>query len=168
MINESKYYNISVEEMDNFLIPQGFSRIPENLIPGTRELVYGKRVDSAGIPLTIRIYTGIDPSGQSRDVGQDAMRVSLFTKVPDPQNPSKSMVKQLFGSKRVHRVTGWAKNLQSRINDVLSKANQQKICDRCGLPMILREGKSKSTGKPYSFFGCSGYPSCNNTKPAIN
>lgn len=163
----AKYYNISVQEMDSFLTAQGFSRIPAELLPGTRELVYGKRVDSVGIALTIRVYTGIDPTGLSRDVGEDAMRVALFTKIPDPQNPSKSTVKQLFGSKRVHRVSGWAKNLQNRINEVLLKASQQKLCDKCGLPMILREGKSKSTGKPYSFYGCSGYPSCTNTKPNL-
>jgi len=161
----AKYYNISVEEMNEFLLTQGFSRIPPEMLPNTRELVYGRRVDAGAIPLTVRVYTGIDPSGQSRDVGQDAMRVALFTKVPDPQNPSKAAVKQLFGSKRVHRVAGWAKNLQSRINEVLEKAKKQKICDRCGLPMVLREGKSKSTGSPYSFYGCSGYPSCTNTRP---
>jgi hypothetical protein len=162
----AKYYNITVQEMDSFLLSQGFSRIPPELLVGTRELVYGKRVDSIGIPLTVRVYTGIDPSGQSRDVGEDAMRVALFTKVPDPQSPGKTIIKQLFGSKRVHRVAGWAKNLQTRINEVITKASQQRICDRCGLPMILREGKSKSTGRPYSFYGCSGYPSCTNTKPA--
>lgn len=160
----ASYYNISVKEMDDFLVSQGFLRIPPESLPNTRELVYGKRVDSTGIPLSLRVYTGIDPSGQSRDVGEDAMRVVLFTKVPDPQSPGKTIVKQLFGSKRVNRVSGWAKNLQSRINDMVVKAKQQKICDKCGLPMILREGKSKSTGKPYSFYGCSGYPSCTNTK----
>lgn len=160
----AKYYNISVDEMDEFLLHQGFARIPPAMLVGTRELVYGKRVDNSGIPLTVRIYTGIDPTGQSRDVGEDAMRVALFTKVPDPQNPSKMVAKQLFGSKRVNRVAGWAKNLQSRINEVMGKATQQKLCDKCGLPMILREGKSKSTGNPYSFYGCSGYPSCTNTR----
>jgi len=161
----AKYYNISIEEMNEFLVRQGFTRIPQEMLPNTRELVYGKRVDAIGIPLTIRVYTGIDSSGQSRDVGEDAMRVVLFTKIPDVQNPSKMVTKQLFGSKRVHRVAGWAKNLQSRINEVIEKAKQQKICDKCGLPMILREGKSKTTGSPYSFYGCSGYPSCTNTKP---
>ena len=162
----AKYYNISIEEMNEFLVRQGFVRIPQEMLPNTRELVYGKRVDAVGIPLTVRVYTSIDASGQSRDVGEDAMRVALFTRVPDALSPNKMATKQLFGSKRVHRVAGWAKNLQSRIDEVLEKAKQQKICDRCGLPMVLREGKSKSTGKPYSFYGCSGYPSCSNTKPS--
>ena len=34
-------------------------------------------------------------------------------------------------------------------------------CDKCGKPMLLREGKY---GK---FYGCSNYPDCQNTKPYI-
>jgi len=151
----AEYYNISVEEMNNFLVPQGFSQV---VLPGTRELVYGKRVDANNMKMTLRVYTGIDPSGQSRDVGEDAMRVNLFVKLPSGE------IKKLFGSKRVHRVKGWMKNLQSRINDALQQM-PQRMCEKCGLPMILREGKSKTTGKPYSFYGCVGYPSCTNTKP---
>lgn len=159
----AKYYNITLEEMDSFLIPQGFKRIS---IPGTNELVYGKRIDSNNLPLTVRVYTGIDPTGHSRDVGKDAMRVNLFTRIPSPSNPSNTEIKKLFGSKRVHRVAGWKKNLQDRINEVIQKSSQQKICDKCGSPMVLREGKSKTTGRPYSFYGCSAYPSCTNTKPS--
>lgn len=151
----AEYYNISTEEMNNFLVPQGFSQVT---LPGTRELVYGKRVDGNNMKMTLRVYTGIDPSGQSRDVGEDAMRVNLFVKLPSGE------IKKLFGSKRVHRVKGWMKNLQSRINDALQQM-PQRMCEKCGLPMILREGKSKTTGKPYSFYGCVGYPSCTNTKP---
>jgi len=163
----AQYYNISIQEMNDFMVSQGFSVIPQEMLPGTRELVYGKRVDSNGIALTVRVYTGIDSSGQSRDVGQDAMRVALFTRVPDSTSPLKTVSKQLFGSKRVHRVAGWAKNLKSRIDEVIEKSKYQKVCDKCGLPMILRQGKSKNGGKPYSFYGCSGYPSCTNTKPNI-
>ena len=151
----ANYYNISVEEMDGFLLPQGFSKIN---LPNTYELVYGKRVDSFGVPLTMRVYTGIDSSGNSRSVGSDAMRVNIFTKTPD------NSIKKLYTSKRVHRVAGWKKNLQNRINETLEKASKTKICNKCGLPMVLREGKSKSTGKPYSFYGCIGYPSCTNTQ----
>ena len=32
-------------------------------------------------------------------------------------------------------------------------------CKKCGKKLILRQGKSKA-GKPYSFFGCSGFPKC--------
>jgi hypothetical protein len=152
----AQYYNISIEEMDHFLVPQGFSRVT---LPNTYELVYGKRVDQNNMQMTIRVYTGIDPSGNSRDVGEDAMRVNLFMRLPNNE------IKKLFGSKRVHRVKGWAKNLQARINDTMQQV-PQRMCDKCGLPMVLRQGKSKTTGSPYSFYGCVGFPSCTNTKPA--
>ena len=32
-------------------------------------------------------------------------------------------------------------------------------CKKCGKKLILRKGTSKA-GKPYSFFGCSGFPKC--------
>ncbi|WP_162860474.1 topoisomerase DNA-binding C4 zinc finger domain-containing protein [Moraxella bovis] len=32
-------------------------------------------------------------------------------------------------------------------------------CKKCGKKLILRQGTSKA-GKPYSFFGCSGFPKC--------
>lgn len=32
-------------------------------------------------------------------------------------------------------------------------------CKKCGKKLILRQGKNKA-GKPYSFFGCSGFPKC--------
>lgn len=153
----AEYYNISVYEIDNFLLPQGFVRVS---LPETKELVYGKRVDNNNMKITMRVYTGIDPSGQSRNVGEDAIRVYLFSKMPDGK------IAKLFGSKRVHRVKGWAKNLQTRINETLEQVRQLKMCDRCGSPMKLLEGKSKSTGKPYKFYGCSGYPTCSNTRPA--
>ena len=151
----AEFYNITKEEMDAFLKPQGFIQVT---LPGTVELVYGKRVDKNGMQMTMRVYTGIDPIGSSRGVGEDAMRVNLFIRLPNGE------IKKLFGSKRVHRVKNWMKNLQARINDVASQAPQM-ICDKCGLPMVLREGKNKTTGKPYSFYGCVGYPSCTNTKP---
>lgn len=65
----AQYYNISVSEIDNFLLPQGFVRMT---LPGVNELVYGKRVDNNNMPVSMRVYTGIDPTGQSRDVGEDA------------------------------------------------------------------------------------------------
>lgn len=39
-----------------------------------------------------------------------------------------------------------------------------KICSACGLPMKVRAGTSKATGKKFEFWGCSGFPSCKNTE----
>lgn len=90
------YYNISRQEMHSFLSERGFTLIQ---LPGTMELVYGKRVDQGDKALSLRVYTGINPSGESRDVGKDAIRVALFVRVGD-------QVVHVGGDKRVHRVEG--------------------------------------------------------------
>lgn len=40
--------------------------------------------------------------------------------------------------------------------------NSEFLCkvDGCGKPLIKRQGIAKTSKKPYSFFGCSGYPTC--------
>jgi hypothetical protein len=141
----AEYYNISEDEMRQFLEAQGFVQVHP---PRTTELVFGKRVDQDNIPLTLRVYTGINPSGDSRPVGTDAIRVTLFM-----QNPDKKISK-LGGSKRVHRVLFWKKNLQDRIDSWLDFMPKHK-CTACGFPMVPRmKGK---------FFGCSQFPKCRNT-----
>lgn len=40
-------------------------------------------------------------------------------------------------------------------------------CKKCGKKLILRQGKNKA-GKPYSFFGCSGFPKCKQNYDEVN
>lgn len=40
-------------------------------------------------------------------------------------------------------------------------------CKKCGKKLILRKGTSKA-GKPYSFFGCSGFPKCKQNYDEVN
>lgn len=40
-------------------------------------------------------------------------------------------------------------------------------CKKCGKKLILRQGTNK-TGKPYSFFGCSGFPKCKQKYDEVN
>jgi hypothetical protein len=127
-------------------------------LPGTLELVWGKRVDKPllngdKLPLSLRVYTGINPSGDSRGVGEDAMRVNLFARKTDAQG--QPIIIKLAGSKRVHRVAGWKANLQNRID---RWAEGMKLCPKCGMPMVERKG---TNGK---FLGCLGYPACHNTE----
>jgi len=139
------YTNISKEDMEAFLVPQGFKALP---LPGTTELVYGKRVDHEGLILSLRVYTGIWPSGESRAVGEDAIRINLFVRLPDGK------IIKLGGSKRVHRVGGWKNNLQNRLNS-WEENLPEHTCPKCGVPMVKRKG-------PYGdFFGCSNWPTCN-------
>lgn len=142
------YTNVTQEEVEEFLFPQGFKKIT---VAGTSELIYAKRVDRDGLQLSLRIYTGINPSGNSRGVGEDAMRATIFWRKPD------GTVKMAGGSKRVHRVAGWRKNLQNRLDkweELLGPS-----CPECGNPMVERDGKN---GK---FYGCSNYPQCKATRP---
>lgn len=130
-------------EMDSFLSPQGFSRVE---LPGTVELVYGKRVDIDGLALSLRVYTGINPNGASREKGTDAIRCNLFWRRPDGE------VRKVASSARVHRVEGWRSNLQKR----LEAMTVERRCE-CGAPMVLRKS---ARGK---FYGCAGFPECRKT-----
>lgn len=59
------YRNISLEEMSEFLELQGFK--PLN-VAGTVERVFGKRVDQDNTQMTLRVYTGINPNGASKEI----------------------------------------------------------------------------------------------------
>ena len=142
------YVNVTQSEMESHLLPQGYKRIT---VSGTTELVYGKRVNRGSLMLTLRVYTGINPSGSSRGVGEDAMRVTIFWRKPD------GSVKMVGGSKRVHRVAGWRHNLQNRLDRWDELLGPQ--CPDCGVPMVLRNGKRGE------FYGCSNYPNCQKTLP---
>lgn len=130
--------------MTAFLTPKGFQIIT---VPGTKEIVFGKRVPH-NLPLTLRVYTGIEPTGVSRGVGEDAIRVSLFWRNANGE------IKKAGGSKRVHRVINWKANLQNRLDNW----NQDFILCACGAPMVERKGSKGS------FLGCCNYPICKNTR----
>lgn len=146
----AKYYNISKEEMHEFLTGKGFTAVTP---PNTVELVYGKRVDQQDLQLTLRVYTGVLPGGSSRGVGDDAIRVNLFLRT------EKGNVVKIGGSKRVHRVEGWRKNLESRIDGWLDYLPKEK-CKKCGLPMLVRENR-KTKDK---FLACSDSVVCKSTR----
>lgn len=144
----SRFQPISLTEMQEFLEPQGFKIIPN--LPKTREIVFGKVVAP---DLCLRIYTTIEPSGESRDCGSDAIRFVLVWR-----NPETSDVKKIGGDKKCLRVTGWRENMQKRIDRWNEMKGQD--CPRCGSPMCLRNGRN---GK---FYGCSQYPNCKGTRQA--
>jgi hypothetical protein len=143
------FYPVSKAEMEAFLLPQKFKLVE---LPGTRELVYAKRVDCDGLMLSLRVYTGINPDGNSRDVGADAIRCNIFWK-----NPEGKLVK-VWTSKRVHRVLNWESNLAAR----LAEAKIERKCS-CGSPMVKRSTRSSKE----FFLGCANYPTCKNTERVI-
>jgi len=97
-----RFYNISATEMNALLTKWGFQRMK---LPGTTELVYGKGFKvSNGRNLTCRIYTAINPSGESRARGSDAIRVCIMGKK----------------SRKVLRVENWKENLANAVRDVMN------------------------------------------------
>lgn len=144
----AEYANITADEMTEFLIPQGFSLIE---LPNTRELVFGKRVDLEDLTLSLRIYTGIEPTGASREVGSDAIRANIFWRRPDGE------VRKVASSKRVHRVKGWKDNLAKR----LAELKIEKRCSVCGAPMVKRKVFKNQKDE---FYGCASYPDCKHTE----
>lgn len=144
------YQQISQSEMEDFLFSKGFQPVA---LPGTQELVYGKRVDCNGLALTLRVYSSIF-AGSGRAAGEDAIRVVLFLKLDDK-------IVKLGGSKRVHRVQGWRDNLQSRLSD-WQQFLPARTCS-CGKPMVVRHVKQgPRKGEP--FYGCTAFPECRNTE----
>ncbi len=115
-------------------------------IPGTRELVFGKRVDKNGQHLSLRVYTSLEPDGLGRECGTDAIRVEIYFR------NAQGSVKRVGGSKRVNRTKGWQKRLGERI--AAWEESLGPICPKCGCPTVERDGKYGS------FHGCSQYPEC--------
>ena len=134
------YTNITQADMEEFLFAQAFK---EMSLPGTVELVYGKIMHKGNDVFSVRVYTGINPSGQSREVGKDAIRVDVWWR------DGEGHIYRVGTSKRVHRVAGWRKNLQSRL-DIWDQSLGQK-CGLCGAPMVKR--KTQHGG----FWGCCTY-----------
>ncbi len=134
------YTNITQTEMEEFLLPKGFVQMS---LAGVAELVYGMVVRKSKMVFTIRIYTGINPNGQSRKKGEDAIRVIVVWR------SQKGRVYKVATSKRVHRVVRWRYNLQTRL-DAWDDVVVLK-CALCGSPMVKRKGLSGE------FWGCCTY-----------
>lgn len=137
------YVQPTLADFTKLLEGQSFSPLT---LAGTREIVLGKRVDIDGIPLSLRIYTSLEPSGEGRECGEDAIRVEVYAK------DSEGQIKRIGGSKRVNRVAGWQERLLQRVQawkDQLGPA-----CPCCGGPTVLRKGRYGE------FHGCYNYPHC--------
>lgn len=142
---------VTQTEFEKFVVPLGFQQIK---IEGTVELVYAKIVKLNQYTFSLRIYSSINPDGNSRSVGSDAIRVALFIKT--------DTIKMVGGDKRVHRVEGWRSNLGERLNnwqELLTKS-----CPKCNGLTALR--KPKAGAKWKAFYGCINYPVCKGSVPA--
>jgi hypothetical protein len=155
----AQYTDITIQEMAEFLAAQGFQQFGTGKVPPlpkTTEIVFGKLIKYKDKVFSIRVYTGIEPGGHSREVGKDAIRVTTFGKNPD------GTPVPIGGDRRVHRVKGWKKNLQDRIDRATDVLSQTAICSKCGRWMILRTPQKGQKWQP--FLGCTGYPECKNSQ----
>lgn len=133
------FYNICIEEMHEFLSEQGFQTLN---LPRTAEIVYGKIIHVDNARLSLRVYTGINPTGESRSKGKDAIRVQpyyMYDDIPSPVGKSQKCL----------RVKTWRKNLQAAI-DRQTDPEHFRICPGCGYPMVLRYRKKDNQ----PFWGC--------------
>lgn len=126
-------------DMHAFLTAQGFVEVQ---VPGTKERVYSKLVDKG---ICQRVLTSV-VGESSRGVGEDAIRVQLVVKVD-------GQVKLVGMDKRVHRVEGWRKNLQVRLDRWREQLGPS--CPKCGAATVQRRSKRGP------FWGCCTYPQCN-------
>lgn len=147
------YKNVTQEEIEPFLFIRGFQKMN---LPGTFELVYGKLMRHNEIVISLRIYTGIGLDGQSRAPGKDAIRLTLWIK------DQFGKPKLIGAQRRVHRVYGWRKNLEQRIESWQELIGP--FCPRCGSLMVLRAARKNKKNK---FWGCVKYPSCYGVKNIV-
>jgi hypothetical protein len=140
----TRFENITLKDMDKFLVEQGFRRME---LEGINEVVYGIRVDRNKTPLTLRINTACNPEdfgGQSRKIGKDAIRVQLFMRYNGKVVP-------VGKSQKCLRVKSWRKNLLKAINAATNDIHW-KTCPACGHPMVIRQSHN---GNP--FWACVTY-----------
>jgi len=138
----SEYTPISKDEMDTLLIEmQDFEKVDVN---NCMEIVYERDTGKtlSGHPLRLRVYSSVDIRTEySRPNGKDAIRVVLMWKD-----------RFVCGTKRVHRIETWAKNLLNRIETI--EDTDTYICIDCEIPMVVKKGKF---GR---FYGCTNFPRC--------
>jgi hypothetical protein len=148
----SRFHNITSDEMDKYLRDKGFSPLT---LEGTVELVYGKVVRIREHRLSLRVYTAINPSGESREKGSDAIRIQLYYMYAD----------EAWGVGKPHkclRVKNWKSNMTKAIK-ACEDPEGLPDCPACKHPMVQRENR----GTGGHFWGCVTYhkTKCNGKAP---
>jgi hypothetical protein len=138
-----EYYNVKQDEFEPFMVSNKFFRNRD--INGVNELVYDQKIIRHKQLFIIRIFSSINPNGNSRGSGLDRIRVVVF----HDEKP--------FGStKQVNRLRNWQNNLSTKMKQAIAEVLETKICPRCGRPMVKR--KNCKDGEMRHFWGCTGFP----------
>jgi hypothetical protein len=162
----AKAVSITLEEMDDFLCDaQGFERLePAEVGHPCGEFVYQHPTNERYAPgCHIRIYSSISRTGESRDVGADAIRCVLVDRSGYPW---------MKAMKRVHRVKGWRANILDRYERILDEPWNYKWAEEFPCPKCDEGILRCRWGRKGSFMGCSNYnpnqeDSCRHTEPAF-
>jgi hypothetical protein len=174
MAENGKYVNVPEADMRVLLEDEcGFEQVPNN-----GELVFQRQVVSAKgreFPYAVRVYSSVI-RGETRDVGEDAIRVVLMN--TDTDRPVKIMGegrknkdrKSKAGS-RIYRTAPRGIPTENRVAELLGRlrdrcrdyfyhvvANQ---CPKCDSALALRQGPSGD------FYGCTSYPDCRHTQQEV-
>ena len=139
----ARFYAITRDEIHEFLTGLGFTPLT---LKGVVELVYAKIVRVGNHRLSLRIYTAVNPGGQSREKGTDAIRLQLFTKA---QHSGKDTIVPVERPQKCLRVVAWRENLHKAIEHITDPDNC-RTCPACGSPMVIR--RDNATGG--EFWGC--------------
>jgi hypothetical protein len=128
----SQFYPVSIEEMRRLLrTEKGWA---EEVQCG--ETVFTLRLTATPF-IQIRVYSGISAnSGASRKVGKDSIKVAAIN-----TNQNIGWIK----AARVHRVTGWEKNLKERVCKVIKMA-KGRLKGQTGQVNVIQ----KSPAKPFN------------------
>jgi hypothetical protein len=133
----------------------------------TRELCWERRVVTNGepTPYAIRVYSTLEPTGECREIGSDAIRVCLV----DQEDPSRERILEV--EKKVLRTKSAMINLRARARELYGYVNTSAHrCPVCGRLMVVRTTK-RTVAKPEvrSFFGCMGFSheACKHTSNVI-
>ena len=152
-----RFVNITKDQMEAFLSEQGFQQMK---LPNVNELVYGRVYTEDGHKVSLRILTAINPTGESRKKGSDAIRVQLWYRY----NGKAVMVGR---QQKCLRTKGWRLNILKAIESA-TDVGHWKICPKCGSPMVDRKGKNGKFWACVTYFDtkCNGKPEGNQTPVA--
>ena len=154
----ARYVPISEADMRAELADMGFEQVPN----GKGELTFQRQVKETHY--AIRIYTTI-VHGESRDCGEDAIRVLLINtktdrpvKVLDKETTPKPDGSMPKAGCKVLRTKSALTNMRERARDYWRHVAGHP-CPECGSVMAVRTNRAART----KFLGCTNYPDCSAT-----
>jgi superfamily II helicase len=111
--------------------------------PSSKEVIY--EIPTSSPKVNIKIYSSIELSGVSRNLGEDAIRCVLIDSTSN---------KPIDKAKRTHRMSNWKERLKEKLDVLKEEVKNLKLCKSCGSVMVLRDGPKGQ------FYGCLAYPLC--------